>query len=148
MLIGNRQAEAAKKSGGESTVGPSQKEVVGASNPSKPATTVEKAPKRKTEKDLSPEKMKKKIRILTPAKKKTAEEESITSVDLQAAKVPGLWTLYSGSTIVPPGVEKSIDEVESKAKQVIPPVSGNSYCMYTFSYLDLLLTIPSNLCRY
>lgn len=119
VRLGDRQAEAAtKKSGGEPAVEPSPKEVVAASDPYKPTTAVKKAPKRKATKDSSPEKIKKKLRIVTLAKKKkTTEGEDITKVDLHSAEVPGLLTLYFGSTVIPPKLRSRLRRWNRRQKR-------------------------------
>lgn len=84
---------------------------------------VEETSKRKNGEDRSSHKPKKKLRTITAAKKKkTTEGEDTIKVKLHLAEIPGLWTVRAGLKVVTPETEKSVEEIEAEAKEIISQV--------------------------
>lgn len=127
VLLGQNQAEAAaKKPGTKPTEISVVAENAGTSKPiPNMASTV--LSKRKSAEGQTV--TKKKSRTKLAAKKATGVEgvtspsENITFVELQNVEGLGCLTLYLGSNIIPPDVEKSRENIVAEAEEMIPQVS-------------------------
>lgn len=121
---GDRHAQVAKKILGEGTSAASgQKEVVDVDKIPELVVLADKVTKRKESTEVAPEKMRKKIRTISLAKKK--KEECVTNIHVHSADEPNVCTLHAGTTLVKPGVEKTINDLELEAKTILPQVSGD-----------------------
>lgn len=86
-----------------------------------PMVLVKKVSKRKKITEVAPEKSRKKIRIILLAEKE--KKESAADIHVLPVDEPSLCTVYMGTTLVEPEMEKKIEDLELEAKVVLPKVS-------------------------
>lgn len=53
------------------------------------------------------------------------ERGVVTDIHVHLTDEPGVCTLHVRTTVVEPGVEKTIDDLELEAKTILPQVSGD-----------------------